>query len=650
MRTAEAGASPSPRLQMPATSEGGSASRLRLTRSVPQSPRMLRHDRTRTPARRLPVTAAIACGSAALGLGGGVGPVTAQESTPPRLVVVVVVDQLPQPLLAEYDSLFTGGFRRILDRGFRFTQASHAYAQTHTAAGHATVATGVVPARHGVVANGWREKEERDWVGVNAVGDSTVRIVGVPWAEGRSPANLLREGFADWLTAADARSRVVTVGAKDRSAIGLAARVRGHVYWINTFEGSWVTSTYYRDKNPEWLDRFNEDVMPTFFTDSVWTSAVPPEWAPLSRRDTVSYEGDGVNTFFPHRYLAEADLDEEGAHRFWVGGTPAFDAATLAMAAFAAEELELGQDDVPDYLGVSLSQTDIVGHGYGPHSREQLDNLLRLDGELGGFLDGLDELVGEGQWALAFTSDHGALPMPEHLAEEGVSARRTTTAELQEMIVAARTAERAGPPEGAPERVAEALEPFPLAVQVFTGRDLTEGEPADSFWTLYARAYYPGRALGYFGDMGVLVRFPERVIPTTRTTGTDHRSGYWYDRHVPLVFLGPGIEPGVSDAPVRAVDIAPTLASLLDLGVPDDLDGRVILPGPEGGSAGAEGDSSEVGEGSSEAAGSLPESDAATPETGNDPPPPGFQGGDPERRSGPSGPPGAQRVPSTPPR
>ncbi len=570
-------------LRVAATTEVGSPRRLRPTRSLPQSPRMFRHHRISTPARQIQVIAAIAC-SAALGLWGAAPPVAAQESPGPRLVVVLVVDQLPQPLLAEYDSLFTGGFRRILDQGFRFTQASHAYAQTHTAAGHATVATGVVPARHGVVANGWREQAEREWVGVNAVGDSTVRIVGVAWAEGRSPANLLREGFADWLVAADDRSRVVTVGAKDRSAIGLAAQSRGHVYWINTFEGRWVTSTYYRNRNPDWLDRFNEEVMPGFFADSVWTSTVPPEWAALSRQDTVSYEGDGVNTFFPHRYLAEADLDEEGAHRFWVGGTPAFDRATLAMAAYAAEELELGQDDEPDYLGVSLSQTDIVGHGFGPHSREQLDNLLRLDRELGGFLNGLDELVGPDQWALAFTSDHGALAMPEHLVEQGVDARRTTTAELQELIIAARTAEQAGPPEGAPDRVADALEPFPLAVQVFTGRDLMEGEPADSFWTLYARAYYPGRALGYFGDMGVLVRFPERVIPTTRTMGSDHRSGYWYDRHVPLVFLGPGIAPGVSDEPVRAVDIAPTLAHLLDIGVPDDLDGRVILPGPGDGS------------------------------------------------------------------
>jgi len=504
------------------------------------------------------------------------GPTTAQESPPLRLVTLVVVDQLPMPLLSEYDSLFTGGFRRLLDHGLSFTQASHAYAQTHTAAGHATLGTGVVPARHGIVANGWREKGERDWEVVNAVGD-TVRILGASWAEGSSPANLRRTGLADWLMEAHPQAKVLSVAAKARSAIGMAAKSRTHVYWMNTFEGRFVTSTYYRPQLPEWVTRFNEDVLPGFFADSVWTSEVPPRWEVLSRRDTVAYEGDGEHTYFPHTYLEEADPSDDGAFNFWVATTPRLDAATLAMAAFAAAQLELGQDDVPDLLAVSLSQTDIVGHAYGPHSREQLDNLLKLDRELGAFFALLDDRVGPDRWAAALTADHGALPLPEYLVEQGVEARRTTLDELQEMIIAARTAERAGDPEAAPERVADALRPFPLVEQLWTGRELLEAEPADSFSVLFARSYYPGRAVGYFGDMDVLVRYPERVIPTTGQRGTDHRTGYWYDRHVPLVFMGPAVAQGASAEPVRAVDVAPTLAGLLGIPVPPDLDGRSIL-------------------------------------------------------------------------
>ena len=168
--------------------------------------------------------------------------------------------------------------------------------------------------------------------------------------------------------------------------------------------------------------------------------------------------------------------------------------------------------------------------------------------------------------------------MPEYSMEQGIESRRTTLDELQDMIVAARTIQAQGPPETIMERVGERLGEFPLAGQVFKGPELLDGQPADSFAVLYARSYYPGRAVGYFGDMDLLVRFPERVIPTTSTTGTDHRSGYWYDRHVPLVFLGAGVEPGVSDTAVRAVDVAPTLFYLMGLEAPADLDGRVILP------------------------------------------------------------------------
>jgi len=148
------------------------------------------------------------------------------------------------------------------------------------------------------------------------------------------------------------------------------------------------------------------------------------------------------------------------------------------------------------------------------------------------------------------------------------------------MIVEARTAERDGDEEGATDRAAEALKSMPLAEQVFTGPQLMSGEAPDSFTVLFARSYYPGRAVGYFGQMDVLVRFPENVVPTTREMGTDHRTGYWYDRHVPLIFYGAGVEAGESDVAVRAVDVAPTLADMIGVETPDDLDGRVIYPSP----------------------------------------------------------------------
>ncbi len=495
----------------------------------------------------------------------------------PRLAVVVVVDQLATHLLDRYADVFTGGFRRLLDEGYRFPNAVHEHALTETAAGHATLGTGVFPSRHGVVANDWFEPVGGSWRAVYSVSDSTSPIVGIPLIGGRSPANLRRDGFADWLAAADPDARILSVSRKDRSAIPLAGRTRSHVYWMEPVLGRFVTSTYYRAEVPDWVTAFNA-TMPWAQGDTLWESTVPAGVVERARPDSAVYEADGVHVMFPHTWAEAADTTPI-ARNIWYSEVPFPDAATLAFAMAGAEALDLGRDDRTDYLAISFSQVDAVGHEYGPTSLEQLDNLLRLDRLLGRLVEFLDARAGEGRWVLALSADHGIMVEPELLAEWGQPARRLSFGALRAMVQAANEGAGTGDLEEVRARAARLLEANDIVAAVMTEDLLASTAPADSFVVLYRNSYYPGRMTGALGRSGLWIRFAEGTLLSV-PRGSSHGTPYLYDRGVPLIFLGAGVEPGASDAMARTVDLAPTLAARLGLPVPDGLDGRVLaVPG-----------------------------------------------------------------------
>jgi arylsulfatase A-like enzyme len=222
-----------------------------------------------------------------------------------------------------------------------------------------------------------------------------------------------------------------------------------------------------------------------------------------------------------------------------------------------------------DFLGVGLSQTDRIGHTFGPGSREQLDNLIRLDREIGRLLDGLDDDVGRGRWALALSSDHGVLEIPEHLADEGLPAGRISRDQRVEL------AERieAGAAGGA-WAIREAVSSLPFVAGAYTFEEIESGQRADSFTVLYANSHSRTRIVSASARAGVYVRYPENYLSVASIT--THGSPYYYDRHVPLIFFGAGIGAGLSAERVATVDVAPTLARLAGVAAPDDLDGRVI--------------------------------------------------------------------------
>ncbi len=515
------------------------------------------------------------CAGAPRGAGTAVAAVQDPVGERPRLVVMVVVDQLAAHLLDRYADVYTGGFRRLLDGGYRFTQATHAHAVTETAAGHASLATGVFPSRHGIVANDWLERSGASWRSEYSYEDTTAALVDAPWAEGRSPVNLMVPAFADWLRASDDQAKIASLSRKDRGAIPLAGHVRGDVYWMDAESGRFVTSRYYRSSVPDWVGRVNEG-KPVAWADTVWSLEVPGALVSRARADSAVYEGDGEHVVFPHRLSEERADTSESARNAWLLTVPFPDAATLALAKAAVSALDLGADERTDYLAVSFSQTDAIGHDYGPTSLEQLDNLLRVDRLLGELLAYLDERVGENRWVLALSADHGVMIEPEVRRESGQSGERFPLGELRTLVQTANTAAGTGDIAAVRQRAAVLLEESPAIEDVMLEGELrSRAAPADSFIELQRHSYYEGRLTGWLGRSRLWLRFAEGML-VNQDIGSSHGSAYWYDRHVPLIFYGAGIEAGETAEPARTVDVAPTLARLIGLSIPDGLDGRPL--------------------------------------------------------------------------
>ncbi len=506
-------------------------------------------------------------------LAGCSAPVPQDPGTDISLVVLVSIDQLPTYLFTRYDTLYQFGFRRLLREGRVFTDAVHDHALTWTSAGHATLATGVVPARHGIVANDWLEEaKERH---VESVDDGAEEILGVPGKVGMSPRNLHVSGLADWIVSADPESRVVSISGKRTAAVLMGGLTEtSHLYYFEDDVGRFVTSTYYRPGQPDWVERFNDEVLGRFYSDSVWECQVPSAVRVLAREDDTDYENDGSDFSFPHSYSAVANDAEPEAFYEWWDRTPALDQATLELARAAVAELSLGKRGHLDYLAVSLSQLDRVGHYYGPLSLEQLDATLALDIALGDFLAYLDAQVGAGRYVLAFTSDHGVVEHPGYRRTQGLPGGEVTATELRHAYREALESVGASSVEARAAAIA-ALERLDFIADVMTIDELAGPESPDSFIALYQRSYYPGRLAGALAREGLVLRLAEGLHggpePTT------HGSPYLYDRHVPLIFFGPDIERGAVGEPVRSVDVAPTLAELAGVPYPADLDGRPLI-------------------------------------------------------------------------
>ncbi len=522
---------------------------------------------------------------------------TPQAPARPRLVVIVVVDQMRADYLDRFGSIFHGGLARLVREGTVFTEARHDHAGTETAPGHATIATGTYPSHSGMVANNWYDRSEAR--AVYAVDDSTAIISGRPRDAGRSPKRLLTDALGDWLKRASPQSHVLSVAIKDRAAILMGGHRPDAVYWYNSTNGQYQTSSYYANQSPAWLDSFNLARPANRHLKDGWTLLLTPDAYGASGPDSVPQEDEGNHVTFPH-LLDTTFTGSLAASYAELPYTPFGDELTLDLARSAVMSEGLGADTIPDLLWVGCSAGDYVGHRYGPSSREIEDYYLRLDSYLGDFLAFLDQRVGRGRYAVALTGDHGVLPMPEELARSGVPAKRLLKSEasaafqraesdlsrdlgvsrplfagyLEGFLLRFSAAAAKGVMAAQLEQgVAARLRQIPFIADVFTADELVTGTGGGrDYFEQFQHSYYAGRS------PDLLIRYQPYVLFTNSDSehGTSHFTPYDYDTHVPLVFFGAGLAPGRRGERVKTVDIAPTLARLLAITPPVEVDGHAL--------------------------------------------------------------------------
>jgi predicted AlkP superfamily pyrophosphatase or phosphodiesterase len=520
---------------------------------------------------------------------GGAAPVR------PRLVVVVAVDQMRADYLDRFRPLFSAGLKRLADEGAVFTNALYRHACAETGPGHATLLTGRSPRSSGIVGNGWYDRTLRRRV--NVVDDPAVRLLGSSRGRTASPAYL--DGFTvgDVLKTASPASRVIGVSFKDRAAILPAGRRADGAYWFQTTDGRFVTSSWYAERAPGWLEAWNARRPADAYAGRPWERLLPDPASYLryAGEDAVVGEFDRKDIVFPHLPRGAPPAVE---FYDYLRRTPFADELLVDLALAAMSGHDLGRDEATDILTVSFSACDVIGHAFGPDSQEQMDNLLRLDRTIGRLLDEAERRAGMGQVLVVLSADHGVMPLVELLKARGLDARRADPAELYQPVERALAARFPGarglvadpdPIEFVLDREAiarqglrfgdveqtirEALLSTGLVEAVYTQAELMGGRrPDDPFFDLHQRAFFAPRS----GDL--LARVRRYTYLGGYTGGTGHGTPHDYDRHVPIVFLGPGIRPGRRDDPSGPEDIAWALGRLLGLDYPQQDSVTDLLP------------------------------------------------------------------------
>lgn len=544
----------------------------------------------RTARRSVATRAAAALLASVLVAGGCARPGADRPSEPaaslspdaPRLVLLLVVDQLPAAQLERYRPLFTGGLARLLDESAAFTDAHHRHAVTSTAPGHATVATGRHPSGHGIIGNGWFDPETGE--DVYCIDDPD---------HGLSPRNLLATTLGDWLREAVPEARVFAAGGKDRAAVLLGGHEPDGAFWYDRETGRFTTSTYYRpeeSEEPRWLEAFHDEHLPVERFGSSW-EPLPEVAAAAGSLELGRIDFGAVDPWFrfPHT-LGGMSLSPGEGYFGDLYGTPFLDAYLARFARTLLEAEGLGQDAAPDLLALSFSAPDTVGHWYGPDSLEYADTLARLDRILGELLDAVDRRVGLDRTLILLTADHGVAPAPEVLAARGQPGHRAGVDEalcfqrldreldrrfgaadwfrpgpfVREDALAQHGVERSVLEQAAREY----LEACPGVERVWTRTELDTGPPAGDLESLLQlHSFHPERS----PDLDVTLE--EGFLQIPPPLAASHGSPHPYDTHVPWLVRGPGIGAGTISEPVATADLAPTAAALVGIPVPAGVDG-----------------------------------------------------------------------------
>lgn len=514
------------------------------------------------------------------------------QGSRPKLVVGLVIDQMRWDYLYRYNALYSnGGFKRLLKDGFTAENTLIPYTPTYTAVGHTCVYTGSVPAITGIVGNNWYDPYADKYV--YCTDDSTVSTVGSTTVKAgkMSPANLWTTTICDELRlSTNFKNKVIGIALKDRGAILPAGHSANAAYWYDG--GKWITSTYYMNDLPVWVTDFNGKDLAAKYMSTDWNTLLPLEKYMVSTEDDKPYEGvikGEAKSVFPHKLSIIENKDKYESFRT----TPFANTFTFDFAKAAVESEQLGKSGATDFLAVSISSTDYVGHTFGPNSIEIQDTYLRLDNDIADFLSFLDSKVGKGNYIFFLSADHGVAHIPAFLAEHKIPGGTFEDSDLlkelnqkieekfsiknaiktvmnyQVYLNKKEIAAKDKSVNDITDFIISTLKQKDFIVNAFALDELGETALPQPQKTMIVNGYNPKRS----GDIQFTSK-PAYFDGSKR--GTTH--GLWnpYDAHIPCVFYGWGVKAGKTWRETYMTDIAPTIAALLQIQMPNGNTGKVI--------------------------------------------------------------------------
>ncbi len=522
-------------------------------------------------------------------------PLNAQKHEHPKLIVGIVVDQMRfTDLYRYYDYYGVEGFKRLIRDGGNFTNAHYNYVPTNTGPGHASIYTGTTPYFHGIVNNDFYDRELKKTI--YCVADENQSTVGDDGDEGKcSPKNLLSTTITDELKMFfNKKSKVISISIKDRGSILPGGHFPNGAYWYNFQSGKFITSTYYMNSLPEWVKNFNEKRLPDQFLKKEWSLFIDKKFYEINNPDDSPFEPDffneGKNTF-PHNFDKLKPEDRYNKLAF----TPFMNEILLEFIKTAIVSESLGKDSVPDFLAISFSTPDLLGHVYGNYSYELMDLYLRLDRQIADLLKFLDNEIGEKNYLLFLTADHASIETPGYLRKNNLPTgeligkiqdslktyikNKYGNEKLLEFYSSGMIylnynlidSMKLNSSELERDLAFYLRQTFPEIQQISRRSHLENQVAYRENPDLISNGWHPAKSADIIFTLrpGYLFKFLEK--------GTTHGSRYNYDTHVPLIFYGWNVSPGTINQKVFIVDIAPTISSLLKISLPSAAIGKPLF-------------------------------------------------------------------------
>ncbi len=525
----------------------------------------------------------------------------APEGDRPKLVVGIIVDQMRQEYLYRfYDKFGDGGFKRLMNEGFMLKNGHYNYVPTVTAPGHASVYTGTTPGIHGIIGNDWYDKNLSKRV--YCVSDEAYSTVGSESVvEGRmSPGRLLTTTITDELKlSTQSRSKVISISIKDRGAILPGGHMADGAYWYDPLTGKFITSTFYMNALPDWVENFNTLELAAKYLTQVWMPLLPQDKYIESGPDGNLYESKLRGSEKAVLPVKLTDLKNGYGNFDALSFTPFSDDFLTDMLKATIDGEKLGQDEWTDFLCVSYSAPDKLGHEVGPNAVEIEDIYLRLDKNLETLLKKLDATVGEQKYTVFLTSDHGIADVPQYMLDNKIPSGYLKAKDIKaslsnymkkyflekelildvfnEQVFFNHEVFSDDPKKGGVDLLVatELASGFLLKekgiANVFSKSLIRQGDFNEGgLKGMVIRGYHPKRS----GDIAFVLE--PNWIEFDKPQGTDHGGPYPYDTHVPILFFGKGIKKGSSAQLHSITDIAPTLAVLLKVKFPNGCTGQPI--------------------------------------------------------------------------